>query len=118
MERVLLVDDEVEALQILAWLIADHGCEVRTATSVEQAVSVGREFRPTLVITDYFLQDDATGLDVIRSLREIDAALPAVLVTGMDAATLRRDLATIANVAVLRKPFGWAALQPLLQAAV
>lgn len=117
MERVLLVDDEVEALQILAWLIADHGCEVRTATNVEQAVSVGREFGPTLVITDYFLQDDATGLDVIRSLREIDAALPAVLVTGMDAATLRRELAAIANVAVLRKPFGWADLRPLLRAA-
>jgi len=117
MERVLLVDDEAEALQILAWLIADHGCEVRTATTVEQAVSVGREFGPTLVITDYLLQDDATGLDVIRGLREADAALPAVLVTGMDASTLRRELSSLDDVTVLRKPFGWADLRPLLRTA-
>jgi DNA-binding response OmpR family regulator len=117
MERILLVDDEVEALQILAWLLSDHGCEVRTATNVDQAVSLGREFGPTLVITDYFLQDDATGIDVIRSLREVDAALPAVLVTGMDASTLRRDLASIGDVTVLRKPFGWAELLPLLRTA-
>jgi len=111
MERVLVVDDEVDALEILSWLLTDHGCDVRTASDPRQAVSLGREFRPTLLITDYLLSDAATGLDVIRELREqVDPALPAVLVTGMDPSLMRDELQALGNVEVLKKPFVWADL--------
>jgi DNA-binding NtrC family response regulator len=80
-ERVLVVDDEVDALEILSWMLTDEGCEVRTASDVDQAVSVGRDFHPTLLITDYLLRDSGTGLDVIRELRHEHPGLPAVLIT-------------------------------------
>jgi DNA-binding response OmpR family regulator len=110
-ERVLVVDDEVDALQIMAWMLAEHGCEVRTATDVEQAISVGHDFHPTVLITDYLLRDDATGFDVIRDLRGTDPTLRAVLVTGMDVGQLRHELDELGNIRVLRKPFVWADLR-------
>jgi DNA-binding response OmpR family regulator len=110
-ERVLVVDDETDALEILAWLLTDHGCDVRTASDVEEAVAVGKDFQPTLLITDYLLRDDGTGIDVIRDLRDSQPDLRALLVTGMDVAELRHELESIGNVNVLRKPFVWSDLR-------
>lgn len=114
MQRVLVVDDELDALEIMAWMLTDHGCEVRTASDVEQAVSLGREFRPALLITDYLLREHRTGLDLIRELRASQPDLPAVLITGMDLGQLRHQLAELGNVEVLRKPFVWAELKERL----
>jgi two-component system OmpR family response regulator len=108
---VLVVDDEVDALEILSWMLTDQGWEVRTASDVEHAVSVGRELRPTLLITDYLLRDSGTGLDLIRELRREDPSLPAVLITGMDLTSLRHQLDELGNVNVLRKPFVWSELR-------
>ena len=116
MERVLLVDDETDALEILSWMLTDQGHQVRTAVDLEQAVTIAGEFRPTLLITDYLLCEESTGLDVIRRARELDADLPAVLITGMDVGQLRHECEAMGNVRVLRKPFGWSELRQQLQA--
>jgi two-component system chemotaxis response regulator CheY len=108
---VLVVDDEVDSVEVLAWLLQDAGCDVRTATGVEQALSAGREFHPTLLITDYLLCDAGTGLDVIRELRQDDPELRAILVTGMELGHLGAELGALGNVNILRKPLAWAELQ-------
>jgi DNA-binding response OmpR family regulator len=92
-------------------MLTDEGWEVRTASDVGHAVSVGRDFHPTLLITDYLLRDSETGLDLIRDLRHEDPSLPAVLITGMDVAGLRDQLDELGNVNVLRKPFVWSDLR-------
>jgi DNA-binding response OmpR family regulator len=115
-ERVLVVDDEVDALEILSWMLADQGFDVRTASDADCAVSLGHDFQPTLLITDYLLSNSKTGLDVIRNLRQADPGLRAVLITGMDIAGLRQQLNELGNVNVLRKPFVWSDLRRTIPA--
>lgn len=105
MERVLLVEDDLDQLEILYWMIVDHGCDVRTANTAKAAVSLGQQFRPTLLVTDFLLSHDVTGIEVIRELRKTDPNLPALLITGAPAADWRPAVEALGNVDVIRKPF-------------
>lgn len=105
MERVLLIDDERDALEVLEWVLKDCGCEVRAETEAPKALEAGRTFKPTVLVTDYFLRDDLSGLDIVRLLRKDDPALRVVLMTGMMVEDLRPELDALGNVDVVRKPF-------------
>lgn len=105
MERVLLIDDEPDALEVLEWMLKDCGCEVRAVSQAPLALEVGRAFKPTLVVTDYFLRDELCGLDILRALREQDPELRAVLMTGMSVDGIQHELDALGNVAVIHKPF-------------
>ncbi len=105
MERVLLVEDELDELEILYWMIVDHGCDVRTANTAKAAVSLGKHFRPTLLVTDFLLSHDLTGIEVIRELRKADPHLPALLITGAPAADWKAAAEALGNVDVIQKPF-------------
>jgi CheY-like chemotaxis protein len=105
MEKVLLIDDERDSLEVLEWVLKERGCEVRAVAEAPLALEVGRAFKPTLLVTDYFLSDDLCGLDIVRALRENDPELRAVLMTGMSVDDIRPELEALGNVAVVQKPF-------------
>lgn len=114
MNRVLLVDDERDALEVLEWQLGDSGTEVRTALDGDAAIEIGRKFRPDVLITDYCLSGDRTGTEVIRALRAELPALRAVLVTGLPPHQLLAELSRLGPVALVRKPFRWAELEDVL----
>ena len=69
---------------------------------------------PSLLLVDYHLNDDVTGLDVIAALRErSDDQLPAVILTA-DYSDKVADLVHSAGHAMLRKPVKPAALRALI----
>ncbi|HEX6829415.1 MAG TPA: hybrid sensor histidine kinase/response regulator [Burkholderiales bacterium] len=82
---VVVIDDEEAILEGMHALLSTWGAEVigsTTGTDVPE-VLYGLERLPDLIIADYRLANDATGLDVIRRLRaELDPEIPAILVTG------------------------------------
>lgn len=82
-KRVLLVEDEADALEMLQTWLALQGCDVRTARSGRAALEASTTFDPEILITDYFLQDDVTGVDVIAELRARGRKTRCVLVTGI-----------------------------------
>jgi signal transduction histidine kinase/CheY-like chemotaxis protein len=79
---VLVVDDEPTVLQGMRLLLEELGCTVELATGTEHALRVAADWRPEVVICDYRLSGNDTGLQTIRKLREFHPALPAILVTG------------------------------------
>lgn len=50
--RVLVVDDNPDALDSLALLLSLDGHEVRTALDAEQALAIASDFKPDLVVLD------------------------------------------------------------------
>lgn len=106
MERVLLVEDELDELELLYWALIGQGSEVRTANTAKGAISLGKYFRPTLLVSDFVLQHGATGLDVLRELRRTNPVLPALIISGLPAAELRLGLEGLEDVEFLQKPFG------------
>jgi DNA-binding NtrC family response regulator len=114
MERVLLVDDERDALEVLEWTLTDCGCEVRAVTEALDALELARSFKADLLVTDYYLGSDLNGLDVIRILRERQPELRTVLMTGMRVEDLQSEINAIGGIDVVRKPFDCAQIVRLL----
>ncbi|NNM70826.1 PAS domain-containing hybrid sensor histidine kinase/response regulator [Enterovirga aerilata] len=111
---VLAIDNEPAVLDGMARLLKGWGCEVVTATSIEEARGrVHAAGEPEIVIADYHL-DDGEGLSAIAAVREeIGFDLPAVLVTA-DRSPELRERAAEQDVSILNKPLKPAALRALL----
>lgn len=116
-KRMLIVEDEADALELLQWWIEGQGWEVRTAQRGQLAVEIGKAFKPDVLLTDYFLQDDVNGIEVIEQLRMGDPKLHCVLVTGLLGETLKRDVLRLHSVPILAKPFDFRRLEELISAS-
>ena len=81
---VLIVDDEQELVQSLAWSVQREGFQVRTAGTGAQALALARqEPRPDLVVLDLMLPD-MPGTEICRQLRgDPDTReVPIIMVTA------------------------------------
>lgn len=86
MAPILLVDDESLLLMLLTDILEDEGYEVETASNGDAALAFVRQFRPSLIITD-FMMPVMTGLDLAEAVRaEANVShVPIILVSGAQA---------------------------------
>ena len=113
---ILVVDDERAVREGIQALLHEWGCEVIAAGSLEEALKllVEQARTPDVIIADYRLRADATGIDAIRSLHaELRAEIPAVLITG-DTSPDRLREAKESGFRLLHKPVPPAKLRSLL----
>lgn len=82
MKRILLVDDAVDYLKILAQAL-EHDFEVHTATSVSEAMLLLEKIKIDLICSDLEMRD-GVGLDILTSLRENHIEIPFILMSGRD----------------------------------
>jgi len=103
--RILLVDDDAGVRNATAMLLRVEGYNVACAASLAEANQALREDpRVDVVIADYHLQKDETGIDVIAAARDIaGASLGAVLVSGDTSSTLR-DVKATDRLRIASKP--------------
>ena len=66
--RILLADDNADALEALALQLQLAGHEVRTARDGAEAVRVGSEFKPQVVLLDLGMPG-MNGYDAAREIR-------------------------------------------------
>jgi PAS domain S-box-containing protein len=79
--EVLVVDDEPDARELVAAVLARCGAQVRTASTVEDAVRQLLERRPHVLLSDIGLPNE-DGYALIRRVREIDPDVPAGALTA------------------------------------
>ncbi|GJG98012.1 hybrid sensor histidine kinase/response regulator [Cupriavidus pauculus] len=102
--RVLVIDDDPAIREAMAGLLTVWNCPSRTAETEEEALALTRDFTPDLILADYRLRGNRTGLEAIAAIRERTARdLPAILITGDTAADRLRNLHA-GGTALLHKP--------------
>jgi len=83
--RVLVVDDDADARELLQVSLRQYGAEVEAAVSVEDALARLARETPDVLVSDIEMPD-ATGYELIRQLRHSDRPelrrLPAVALTA------------------------------------
>ncbi len=81
-KRILIVDDEEEICEFLKELLAAEGLEVDAVIAGERAVELCKSQAYDLAIVDLKLQTAASGLDVIKFIRENQPATKVICITG------------------------------------
>lgn len=117
-QRVLLVEDEPAFLELLQSWTAQEGLQIRAASSVRDAWELCRSFKPDVLITDYFLDDELTGVDLIARIRTAGLKIRCVLITGALQSALLESLHRLHRVPILTKPFDAKRLRQLLRTDV
>jgi DNA-binding NtrC family response regulator len=80
-ERILIVDDDTDALEVYRTRLVHGGFDVETAESAEQALARIGSFAPQLVVTDVRM-DGMSGLELLERLREDTTGVDIVVMTG------------------------------------
>jgi signal transduction histidine kinase/CheY-like chemotaxis protein len=112
--RVLVIDDDAEILSGMRLILEQWRCDVDTATDYRQASAAVAATPPDIILCDYRLQDDMTGLEVLHSLEQQHGKpIPAIMITGEHLAVIENELQQ-KDYPLLTKP-----IQPLqLQVAI
>lgn len=103
---VAVVDDDTLAQESLAGLLRAWGCFVVASDSLPGLLGALEELEvePEIMVSDFRLPGEHTGLDIIAHLRErFGADLPALLLSG-DTGPETLRLATAQRVPLLHKP--------------
>jgi len=79
--KILIVDDEPGIRFGVRDFLEHEGLDVEEADSCAAAEKAVREFHPDAMVLDHMLPD-GTALEVLPRIREIDATLPVVVLTG------------------------------------
>nr|MBX2881815.1 hybrid sensor histidine kinase/response regulator [Granulosicoccus sp.] len=82
---VLVVDDEPQVLQSMRHMLEGWGCEVMLAESARDALKVIAlsDERPEVILSDYRLRDNDSGVDAVAAIREsLETRIPAIIITG------------------------------------
>src|SRR5712691_10738275 len=78
---VLIVDDERTLARAVKGFLSESGYEAEVAGDAEQALRLLETFRPDVVFTDVRLPG-MSGIDLLRRIREFDAAIPVIIMTA------------------------------------
>jgi CheY-like chemotaxis protein len=82
--RVLVVDDDPDARDVLRTILESAGASVTTSTSARETRAIMSEARPDLLIADIGMPDE-DGYSLIQSIRSLETGptrLPAIALTA------------------------------------
>jgi two-component system response regulator RegA len=100
---ILLVDDDVRLRERLAQALSKRGYEVRSAGSYEEAMAIAHEVAPELAVVDLRMPGPS-GLELLRSLKELDPETRIVVLTGYGSIATTIDAMRLGAVYYLQKP--------------
>lgn len=111
---VLVIEDEPEVRAMLSDVLTDHGHHVESASNGEQGVAAFKEKQFDLVFTDLGMPG-MSGWQVAREIKNINQAVPIVLITGWAVELEADDMRRRDIEAVLNKPFNIYQLLQLIE---
>lgn len=104
--RILLVDDEASVRNATALFLTMDGHEVKSAGSPDEAFQVVQQWEqaPDVIVSDFQLNAELSGADLIEQLRKLgQREIPAVVLSG-DTLKVTPRCASITACRVFHKP--------------
>ncbi len=114
---VLILDDDIAVLAGMRGLLTQWGCHVITACSLAEAFDKlnSKRIKPELMIVDYRLPDNVSGIEVARKLQNSLTSPVSVLIITGDTGLERLRQTDASGFPLLHKPVQPAKLRSTLQ---
>jgi DNA-binding response OmpR family regulator len=114
--RILIVEDEPVTSQAMKRFLEFKGHEVSTAANGEEALQESQNLKPDIVVSDWKLEGDEDGLDVVAQLQsERDPTIIMVTAHRLDRVRDRSRALGLKVAAFRRKPISLASLASLVE---
>ncbi|MBS0384440.1 MAG: response regulator [Proteobacteria bacterium] len=111
-ERILLLDDDPNALEALSAVVRDLGAQVASCASEAAArETLHQGFRPHLLVVDLRIDGKLRGVEIAGKLRALTSPTPAVLIVTGDTAADTLAFLSASGFQWLIKPVEPAALK-------
>lgn len=81
MQKVLIIEDDREIIELLNIHLQDLGCEVRAVDNGQEGLLMAREDHFDLIILDIMLPG-LNGMEVCRKIRQTDRHTPILMLTA------------------------------------
>jgi len=105
MARILIVDDEVDMLALLAMIITEGSIhKVTTTNNPFEVPNLIQEWAFDLLITDLKMPG-MDGTELIAEVRKIDQSIPILIITEYDSAESAEDAIHKGAYDYITKPF-------------
>ena len=101
--KLLIVDDEADALEGMEFYFSARGHEVLTAKGGHEALALIKACKPELMLLDLKMRG-LSGFEIMEKAREMMPGLTTVVVTGISQENLEADCLRLGAVKVLHKP--------------
>jgi CheY-like chemotaxis protein len=90
--RVLVVDDDAAAVEMVALRLAKAGSAILRAYGGEEAIRIARSELPDVIVLD-LMMPYVSGFDVVEALRETPetARIPILIVTAQEISNIDRN---------------------------
>ena len=116
---LVAIDDSYMILHFLKQYL-ENDYEVITYSSSSEAVKdiTSGKVNPDCILTDYYMPDELTGLDVIHKLNEAGSEVPIMVLSGSCDMNQKIECLTSGAVDFVNKPFNPGELEARIQNAL
>ena len=106
MSKVLVIDDDESAIELMTAYLEEHVDEIRGLTDSRQAEQVFTDFQPDIVVLDLHMPhvDGFEVLRVLSSARTSLGFLPVIVLTGDETHVARNTALILGADEFLMKP--------------
>jgi two-component system alkaline phosphatase synthesis response regulator PhoP len=105
-KRVLVVDDEIHIVHVVAIKLRNNGYEVLSADNGAEAFELACNESPDIIVTDYQMPV-MTGLELLEKLRQRQETkdIPVIMLTARSFAISKEQQEDLRISGCLSKPF-------------
>ena len=105
-KRVLVVDDEIHIVHVVAIKLRNNGYEVMSADNGAKAFELACREKPDVVVTD-FQMPIMTGMELVEKLRQHEETkdTPVIMLTARSFAVSKKQRERLQISSCLSKPF-------------
>ncbi len=115
-EKVLLVDDETDFLEIMSDRMKTRGLEVSTSTSAKDALKLTQDENYDAVVLD-LMMPEMDGIEALAALKEKHPELQVILLTGHGSVEKGVEAMKLGAMDFLEKPIDMTALTEKIKQA-
>ena len=105
-KKVLVVDDEIHIVHVVAIKLRNNGYEVVSANNGSEAYELACEIKPDIIVTDYQMPV-MSGMELVEKLRENEQTknIPVIMLTARSFAISKEQQEQLKISDCLSKPF-------------
>ena len=103
MEKILVVDDELEVCSALNDFLSSKGYEVHTALDGASAVNKVKKFRPHVVLLD-IIMPGMGGIDTLQEIQKIDSRIGIIMISAVADHELAKRAIDLGAYSYITKP--------------